>query len=141
MTVRPTSRATTSSGPARCRRVARGCSTCAAATVRPTTHRSSPRRTTSTSGSSGTATTVGLGSAAYPEAMEYEESRGMPADAEIVFDVLSDVDTMDRWLPTAMEVESAAHEGGAAAEQIRQGMREALARLEEEVTRRVTDAS
>jgi len=139
--------------------------------------------------------------------MEYEESRGMPADAEIVFDVLSDLDTMARWLPTAMQVEPAgpnrvhvegeegdrhydaeglfraqrdqlrvewgsegpdyagwaqvyhsgagasevnlhlsffgdqpmAHEGDAA-EQMRQGMREALARLEEEVTRRVTDA-
>lgn len=132
----------------------------------------------------------------------------MPADAEIVFDLLSDVDTMDRWLPTAMLVEPAgpnrvhvvgeedgtrydarglfraqqdqlrvewgsdgpdyagwaqvfhsgagssevnlhlsffgdqpmAHEGESA-EQIRKGMREALARLEEEVTRRVTDAS
>lgn len=131
----------------------------------------------------------------------------MPADAEIVFDVLSDVDAMERWLPTAMNVESAgpdkvhveggedgvhydteglfrarkeqlriewgsegpdyagwaqvyrsgagasevnlhlsffgdqpmSHEGQAA-EQMRQGMREALARLEEEVTRRVTDA-
>ena len=39
--------------------------------------------------------------------MEYEESRGMPADAEIVFDVLSDVDLMERWLPTAMDVEPA----------------------------------
>jgi uncharacterized protein YndB with AHSA1/START domain len=39
--------------------------------------------------------------------MEYEESRGMPADAEIVFDVLSDVDAMERWLPTAMDVETA----------------------------------
>ena len=140
--------------------------------------------------------------------MEYEESRGMPADAEIVFDVLSDVDAMERWLPTAMQVEPAGpnrvhvegrgdgfhydteglfraqrdqlriewgsegpdyagwaqvyHSGagtsevnlhlsffgdqpqsheGAAAEQIRQGMREALARLEEEVKTRVNDAS
>lgn len=38
--------------------------------------------------------------------MEYEESRGMPADAEIVFDVLSDVDSMARWLPTTMDVET-----------------------------------
>ena len=132
----------------------------------------------------------------------------MPADAEIVFDVISDVNRMQRWLPTAMDVETAgpdrvhvtggegdvhydteglfraqkdqlriewgsegpdyagwaqvyhsgagssevnlhlsffgdqpmAHEG-AAAEQIRQGMREALARLEEEVKSRVNDAS
>src|SRR5215207_1717562 len=139
--------------------------------------------------------------------MEFEESRGMPAEAEIVFDVLCNLDTMERWLPTAMQVESAgpdrvhvegeegdrhydaeglfrarpdqlriewgsegpdyagwaqvyhsgagssevnlhlsffgdqpqAHEG-ADAEQMRQGMREALDRLEEEVTRRVTDA-
>jgi uncharacterized protein YndB with AHSA1/START domain len=139
--------------------------------------------------------------------MEYEESRGMPAEAEIVFDVLSDVDKMERWLPTAMQVESAgpdkvhvegggdgfhydteglfrarpeqlriewgsegpdyagwaqvyhsgagasevnlhlsffgdqpqAHEG-AEAEEMRKGMREALDRLAEEVTRRVTDA-
>lgn len=131
----------------------------------------------------------------------------MPADAEIVFDVMSDVSTMQRWLPTTMDVETAgpgrvhvegeagghhydtqglfraqqdqlriewgsegpdyagwaqvyhsgagasevnlhlsffgeqpqAH-GGDAAEQMRQGMREALVRLEEEVTRRVTDA-
>jgi hypothetical protein len=139
--------------------------------------------------------------------MEYEESRGMPADAEVVFGVLADVDTMARWLPTAMQVEPAGpdkvhvegagdgyrydteglfrarpeqlriewgsegpdyagwaqvyHSGagasevnlhlsffgdqpqsheGAEAEQMRQGMREALERLEEEVTRRVTDA-
>lgn len=31
----------------------------------------------------------------------------MPADAEIVFDVMSDVATMERWLPTTMDVESA----------------------------------
>ena len=140
--------------------------------------------------------------------MEYEESRGMPADAEIVFDVMSDLPTMERWLPTAMDVEPAgpdrvhvegggsdfhydteglfraqkdqlrmewgsegpdyagwaqvyhsgagssevnlhlsffgdqpqAHEG-ADAEQMRQGMREALDRLAEEVGRRVSDAS
>jgi uncharacterized protein YndB with AHSA1/START domain len=138
--------------------------------------------------------------------MEYEESRGMPADAEIVFDVISDVDRMERWLPTAIDVESAGpdkvhvtggeggvhydaeglfraqkdqlriewgsegpdyagwaqvyHSGagasevnlhlsflghqpqahpGAAAEQIHQGMRDALARLEDEVRTRVTD--
>jgi hypothetical protein len=39
--------------------------------------------------------------------MEYEESRGMPADAEIVFDVMSDVNSMARWLPTTMDVENA----------------------------------
>jgi uncharacterized protein YndB with AHSA1/START domain len=39
--------------------------------------------------------------------MEYEESRGMPADAEIVFDVMSDVTTMERWLPTTMDVSTA----------------------------------
>jgi len=131
----------------------------------------------------------------------------MPADAEIVFDLMADVDRMERWLPTTMDVEEAgpdrvrvkgeaggqpydteglfrarpdqlriewgshgpeyagwaqvyhsgagasevnlhlsflggqpqAH-GGTAAEQMRQRMREALERLEEEVTRRVTDA-
>jgi carbon monoxide dehydrogenase subunit G len=140
--------------------------------------------------------------------MEYEESRGMPADAEIVFDVISDVNRMQRWLPTAMDVETAgpdkvhvtggedgAHydteglfraqkdqlriewgsegpdyagwaqvyhsgagtsevnmhlsffgdqpqaHGGEAAEQTRQGMREALERLEQVVARRVNDAS
>ena len=132
----------------------------------------------------------------------------MPAEAEIVFDVMADVDQMERWLPTTIDVTGAgpdrvrvtgeadgqhydteglfrarpdqlriewgshgpdyagwaqvyhsgagasevnlhlsflgdqpqAHEGEEA-EQMRQGMREALARLEEEVTRRVTDAS
>ena len=132
----------------------------------------------------------------------------MPAEAEIVFDMLADPATMQRWLPAAIEVKPAgpdrvhvagewagpdggtdglyraqreqlriewgaegpdyagwaqvyhsgagasevnlhlsflgdqpqAHEGDDA-EQIRQGMRDALARLEEEVTRRVTDAS
>lgn len=131
----------------------------------------------------------------------------MPADAETVFGVLSDVDTMERWLPTAMQVEPAGpgkvhvegggdgfrydteglfrarpeqlriewgsegpdyagwaqvyHSGagasevnlhlsffgdqpqahrGAAAEQMHHGMREALERLEEEVSRRVTGA-
>jgi uncharacterized protein YndB with AHSA1/START domain len=139
--------------------------------------------------------------------MEYEESRGMPADAEIVFDVMADVDTMRRWLPTTMEVEEAGpdkihvegdagghhyatdglfraekdqlrmewgsegpdyagwaqvyHSGagasevnlhlsffgkqaeshrGAAADQMREGMKEALQRLEEEVTRRVSSS-
>jgi hypothetical protein len=139
--------------------------------------------------------------------MEYEESRGMPADAEIVFDVMSDVAAMERWLPTAMDVEPAGpdrvhvegggtdfhydteglfraqkdqlrmewgsegpdyagwaqvyHSGAGAsevnlhlsffgdqpqshngqeAEATRSAMREALERLEEEVTRRVTDA-
>jgi uncharacterized protein YndB with AHSA1/START domain len=139
--------------------------------------------------------------------MEYEESRGMPADAEIVFDVMSDVDAMQRWLPTTMDVEAAGpdrihvegdagghhyatdglfraeqeqlrmewgsegpdyagwaqvyHSGagasevnlhlsffgdqaeahrGAAADQMREGMREALKRLEEEVTRRVSSS-
>src|SRR5262249_54140384 len=52
--VRPASRAAKSPAPARCRRTARGCRTSTSATVRPATHRSSPRRTTSTSGSSGT---------------------------------------------------------------------------------------
>ena len=132
----------------------------------------------------------------------------MPADAEIVFDMMSDLNLMEHWLPTAMDVRSAGpdrghvtggeggvhydteglfraqkdqlriewgsegpdyagwaqvyHSGagasevnlhlsflgdqpesheGAAAEQIRQGMREALARLEEEVKSRVNDAS
>lgn len=129
----------------------------------------------------------------------------MPADAEIVFDVLADVDRMERWLPTTFDVEEAgpdrvhvkgeagghpydaeglfrarrdqlriewgshgpdyagwaqiyhsgagasevnlhlsflgdqpqAH-GGKAAEQMRQGMRESLDRLAEEVGRRVS---
>src|SRR4051794_8502967 len=52
--VRPVSRATKSSGPARCRRTGRGWSTSTAATGRWSTCASSPRRTTSTSGSSGT---------------------------------------------------------------------------------------
>jgi uncharacterized protein YndB with AHSA1/START domain len=39
--------------------------------------------------------------------MEYEESRRMPADAATVFDVMSDVETMRRWLPTTMDVETA----------------------------------
>ena len=132
----------------------------------------------------------------------------MPAPADVVFDIMSDIDTMQRWLPTTMEVEDAGpdrvhvegdaggqhyatdglfraekeqlrmewgsegpdyagwaqvyHEGddasevnlhlsffgdqpmsheGEAAEQMRQGMREALERLEQEVTTRVTDAS
>src|SRR6476619_3958364 len=54
--VRPVSRATKSSGPARCRRTGRGCSTSTAATGRWSTCASRPRRTTSTSGSSGTPT-------------------------------------------------------------------------------------
>ncbi len=44
-----------SAAPATWRRTARGCSTSTAATVRPHTQRSRPLRTTSTSGSSGTA--------------------------------------------------------------------------------------
>jgi uncharacterized protein YndB with AHSA1/START domain len=39
--------------------------------------------------------------------MEYEESRGMPADAEIVFDVMADVDRMEQWLPTTIDVADA----------------------------------
>jgi hypothetical protein len=39
--------------------------------------------------------------------MEYEESRRMPAAADVVFDIMSDVETMQRWLPTTMEVEDA----------------------------------
>ena len=130
----------------------------------------------------------------------------MPADAEIVFDVMSDVATMARWLPTTMDVETAgpdrvhvegdtdshhyandglfraqkeqlrmewgsegpdyagwaqvyhsgagasevnlhlsffgdqpqSHNGGAA-DKTREEMQQALARLAEEVTRRVTD--
>jgi polyketide cyclase/dehydrase/lipid transport protein len=30
---------------------------------------------------------------------EYEVERGMPADAEIVFDIAADVERMDAWLP------------------------------------------
>src|SRR4051795_4483338 len=52
--VRPVSARTKCSVPSRCRRTARGGRTSTAATVRPATHCSSPRRTTSTSGSSGT---------------------------------------------------------------------------------------
>ena len=54
-----TRRADRSSAPGRCRRTARGCRTSTSATVRPTTSARSPRRTTSTSGSSGTVRTVG----------------------------------------------------------------------------------
>jgi ribosome-associated toxin RatA of RatAB toxin-antitoxin module len=39
--------------------------------------------------------------------MEYEESRRMPAAADVVFDIMSDVATMQHWLPTTMEVEDA----------------------------------
>jgi ribosome-associated toxin RatA of RatAB toxin-antitoxin module len=39
--------------------------------------------------------------------MEYEQSRRMPAAADVVFDIMSDVDTMQRWLPTTMEVADA----------------------------------
>ena len=39
--------------------------------------------------------------------MEYEESRGMPADAEIVFEVMADVNRMEDWLPTTLDVEEA----------------------------------
>ncbi|HEV7657788.1 MAG TPA: SRPBCC family protein [Mycobacteriales bacterium] len=39
--------------------------------------------------------------------MEYEESRRMPAAADVVFDIMSDVETMQRWLPTTMDVEEA----------------------------------
>src|SRR3954452_9823457 len=52
--VRPVSAATKWSVPSRCRRTARGWCTSTEATVRPATQRSRPRRTTSTSGSSGT---------------------------------------------------------------------------------------
>src|SRR3954451_9345025 len=52
--VRPVSACTKCSVPSRWRRTARGWRTSTAATVRPATHWSSPRRTTSTSGSSGT---------------------------------------------------------------------------------------
>src|SRR4051794_34954354 len=54
VTVRPVSVCTKWSAPSRCRRTARGWRTSTEATVRPATHCSSPRRTTSTSGSSGT---------------------------------------------------------------------------------------
>jgi hypothetical protein len=137
--------------------------------------------------------------------MEYEESRRMPAAADVVFDIMSDVDTMQRWLPTTIDVEDAGpdrvhvegeagghhystdglfraekeqlrmewgsegpdyagwaqvyHEGddasevnlhlsffgdqpeahrGAAADRTRQGMQDALERLENEVRRRAT---
>jgi ribosome-associated toxin RatA of RatAB toxin-antitoxin module len=39
--------------------------------------------------------------------MEYEQSRRMPAAADVVFDIMSDVETMQRWLPTTMEVADA----------------------------------
>src|SRR6478609_6968973 len=53
--VRPRSSAVNSSAPPAWRRTARGCSTWTSATVRPAAQRARPRRTTSTSGSSGTA--------------------------------------------------------------------------------------
>src|SRR5215210_7427509 len=52
--VRPVSACTKWSAPSRCRRTARGWCTSTVATVRPVTHCARPRRTTSTSGSSGT---------------------------------------------------------------------------------------
>src|SRR5215212_9511706 len=55
VSVRPVSAAVKCSVPSRWRRTARGWHTSTAATVRPATQRSRPRRTTSTSGSSGTA--------------------------------------------------------------------------------------
>src|SRR5579875_3683062 len=55
---RPVSAAAKSAGPPACRRVTRGCSTCTDAIWRPTTCRSSPRRTISTSGSSGIVLTL-----------------------------------------------------------------------------------
>src|SRR4051794_17098801 len=51
---RPVSRAAKSSAPGRCRRTGRGCSTSTDSIVRSSTCASRPRRTTSTSGSSGT---------------------------------------------------------------------------------------
>ncbi|TNY36894.1 SRPBCC family protein [Thermomonospora catenispora] len=36
--------------------------------------------------------------------MEYEATRGMPAESRIVFDVASDVSTMSRWLPEEIHV-------------------------------------
>lgn len=38
---------------------------------------------------------------------EYEVERTMPAGAEIVFDTVSDVERMDRWLPAQMRLEPA----------------------------------
>src|SRR6187200_160454 len=55
----PTRRAAKSTGPPVWRRTERGCATSTASIRRPTTKRSSPRRTTSTSGSSGIAHPVG----------------------------------------------------------------------------------
>jgi uncharacterized protein YndB with AHSA1/START domain len=41
---------------------------------------------------------------------EYERSRTMAAPSEIVFQVASEVETMDRWLPTMTEVEETSPE-------------------------------
>src|SRR5512145_2471656 len=60
-TVRPVRDAAKSSGPARWRRTGRGWKTSTATKVRPTTCASRPARTTSTSGSSGKASAVGVG--------------------------------------------------------------------------------
>jgi uncharacterized protein YndB with AHSA1/START domain len=38
---------------------------------------------------------------------EYERSRTMPAPSEIAFQVASEVETMDRWLPTMTQVSEA----------------------------------
>src|SRR5215207_2413181 len=59
--VRPVRRAAKSAEPAAWRRTARGWPTATAATVRPAAQRSSPRRTTSTSGSSGSASPLRAG--------------------------------------------------------------------------------
>src|SRR4051794_3684096 len=59
--VRPTRRSASSAAPPGWRRTARGCRTSTAATVRPTAWSATPRRTTPTSGSSGSSAAVGLG--------------------------------------------------------------------------------
>src|SRR6516164_6807805 len=60
--LRPASAASKSAGPARCRRTARGCSTRTVSMARPVTWCSRPRRTVSTSGSSGTGLPLPRGS-------------------------------------------------------------------------------
>ena len=48
---------------------------------------------------------MGLGEAGYADGMaEFEAERGMPADAETVFAVVSDLERLPQWLPDPVDV-------------------------------------